>query len=27
VTLEEWKRRGLWVKTQEVVASLLQEQV
>jgi cardiolipin synthase len=27
VTLEEWKRRGIWVKTQEVVASLLQEQV
>jgi cardiolipin synthase len=27
ITLDQWKRRGLWVKTQEVFASLLQEQV
>jgi cardiolipin synthase len=27
ITLEDWKRRGLWVRIQEVVASLLQEQV
>jgi hypothetical protein len=27
ITLEQWKQRGLWVKTQEAFASLLQEQV
>lgn len=27
ITFEEWKDRGLWVRTQEVVASLLEEQV
>jgi cardiolipin synthase len=27
ITYEEWKRRGIWVKMQEAVASLLQEQV
>jgi hypothetical protein len=26
ITLQEWKRRGWWRKTQEIVASLLQEQ-
>jgi cardiolipin synthase len=27
VTLEAWRKRGLWAKTEEFVASLLQEQV
>jgi hypothetical protein len=27
ITYEEWKRRGIWVKMQEAIASLLQEQV
>jgi cardiolipin synthase A/B len=27
VTLEGWRKRGLWAKTQQFVASLLQEQV
>ena len=26
VTLEDWKRRGLWARSQELVASFLQEQ-
>lgn len=27
VTLEEWRRRGVWAKTQELLASMLQEQM
>ena len=27
ITLEQWRRRGIWRKGQEVVASLLQDQV
>jgi cardiolipin synthase len=27
VTLEQWRRRGVWIKTQEVLASMLHEQM
>jgi hypothetical protein len=27
ITFEQWKRRGLWVKAQELFASFLREQV